>query len=72
MRLWDLVQRHTQTGADIIFILYLGGGKESYPMDLIPYACLVEKISMWELETSQDSQYVQFKVWLGEQEGEKT
>lgn len=63
MILWDLLKLHTETQDDIEYVIFMGGGKEVYPLDLIPYACLIEKISMWEIETRPEN-VICMKIWL--------
>ena len=63
MTLWDLLKLHTDTQDDIEYVIFMGGGKEVYPLDLIPYACLIEKISMWEIETCPEN-VIRMKIWI--------
>lgn len=66
MRLWDLLELHTDTNDNIMFVLFMGGVREEYPLDFIPYAYLVEKVQMWEIDYDMQRNVVLFKVWVGE------
>ncbi len=63
MRLWDWLQLHTVTNDFIRYVIFMGGVKDEYPLDLIPYACLIEKVAMWEIEVDDEKTPV-FKIWL--------
>ena len=67
MILWDLLRLHTDTNDNIEYVLFTGGTKEIHDLDLIPYACLVRKVEMWEIEHNETSHEVQFKIWLSKE-----
>lgn len=66
MRLWDLLNLHTCQNDNILFVLVMGGVEERYPMDLVPYACLIEKVRMCETSYDSHDNRIVFKIWIGE------
>ena len=71
MRLWDLLELNTETNCNVLYVLFMGGVREEYPLDFIPLAYLVEKVQMWEIDYDMKRNVVLFKVWVGEEGGAK-
>lgn len=69
MRLWDLLEYTTNTSTNLLYVLFMGGVKDEYPLDFIPHAYLVEKVQMWEIDYDIQRNVVLFKIWVGEKEG---
>ena len=71
MNLFDLLKMCNEPICDVLYVLFMGGVKEEYPLDFIPYAYLVEKVQMWEIDYDMKRNVVLFKVWVGEEGGAK-
>ena len=50
MNLFDLLKMCNEPVCDVLYVLFMGGVKEEYPLDFIPYAYLVEEVQMWEID----------------------